>query len=75
MLSHYAKKIKEISRIKQDNFWQKWYDIELKRNKDKKGVIISDIETTLIVLQFPDDIIKNLIEKLNSNEFGEKTDL
>jgi hypothetical protein len=74
-------KIQQFSKIKQDNFWQKWYDIELKKNdKNKddpkaKQNIIYGICEKLIQLQLPKSLVKNLSNHINEKEFGKGTEL
>ena len=74
-------KIRDFAKIKQANFWQKWYDLELKKNEKMKNDIkfkqniIYDICRMLIILKFPKSTVKNLTDPININEFGKGTDL
>jgi hypothetical protein len=74
-------KIRDFAKIKQANFWQKWYDLELKKNEKMKNDIkfkqniIYDICRMLIILKFPKSTVKNLTDSININEFGKGTDL
>ena len=74
-------KIRDFAKIKQVNFWQKWYDLELKKNEKMKNDIkfkqniIYDICRMLITLKFPKSTVKNLTDSININEFGKGTDL
>ena len=57
-------KFQDLPKIRQGNFWQKWYDIELKKNeKNKDDVqfkqnVIYDICKTLIKLELPKSMVK-----------------
>ena len=81
LFEKYMPKIQQFSKIKQDNFWQKWYDIELKKNdKNKddpkiKQNIIYDICEKLIQLQLPKSLVKNLSNHINEKEFGKGSEL
>ena len=74
-------KIRDLPKIKQDNFWQKWYDLELKKNeKNKDNIkfkqsIIYDICKTLIKLELPKSMVKNLSDHINITEFGKGSEL
>ena len=63
----------------QDNFWQKWYDIELKdiENPDDaaKQKIIYNICDTLIKLLVSKTIVKNITNRLAEKVFGKDTPL
>ena len=66
-------------KIMQDNFWQKWYDIELKdiENPDDaaKQKIIYNICDTLIKLLVSKTIVKNITNRLAEKVFGKDTPL
>ena len=74
-------KIRDLPKIKQDNFWKKWYDLELKKNEKNKDDIkykqsvIYDICQTLIQLELPKSMVKNLSDHININEFGKGNEL
>ena len=66
-------------KITQDNFWQKWYDIDLKgkENPDdatKQGIIYK-ICDTLIQLLVSKTIVKNITNRLAQKVFGKDTPL
>ena len=69
-------KFQDLPKIRQGNFWQKWYDIELKKNeKNKDDVqfkqnVIYDICKTLIKLELPKSMVKNFTDGINIKEFG-----
>ena len=74
-------KIRDFAKIKQDNFWQKWYDLELIKNeKDKNDIsfkqnIIFDICKTLIKFKLPKSMVKSICGHIIINAFGKGTDL
>ena len=74
-------KIQSLPKITQANFWQKWYDMELKRNeKEKDNVkfkqdLIYKICNILIGLHLQKSMVKNFADSININEFGKGTDL
>ena len=81
MFDAYNSKLKGTPKFTQDNFWQKWYESELKKNeKGKDDVkfkqnIIYDICKTLIRLELPKSLVKKLTNNININEFGKGSDL
>ena len=74
-------KIQDLPKIRQANFWQKWYDIELKKNeKNKDDVqfkqsIIYEVCKTLIQLELPKSMVKNFTDNINIKEFGKGSEL
>jgi hypothetical protein len=74
-------KIQDFAKIKQDNFWQMWYDLELKKNEKLKDdtkhkqSIIYDICKTLIKLEMPKSMVKKFSDHININVFGKGSDL
>ena len=74
-------KLQSLPKLMQANFWQKWYDIELKKNeKEKDNVkfkqnLIYNICKILIRLQLPKSMVKNFADSININEFGKGSDL
>ena len=74
-------KFQDLPKIRQGNFWQKWYDIELKKNeKNKDDVqfkqnVIYDICKTLIKLELPKSMVKNFTDGINIKEFGKGSEL
>ena len=68
-----------IPKIKQENFWQIWFDIDLKKkteptNEDKQEIIY-DICKTLLELEMPKSIVKKLTDAVNIKTFGKGTEL
>ena len=74
-------KIRDLPKIKQDNFWKKWYDLEIARNEKNKDdikfkqSIIYEICQTLIQLELPKSMVKNLSDHININEFCKGSEL
>ena len=74
-------KLQSLPKLMQANFWQKWYDIELRKNeKEKDNVkfkqnLIYNICKILIRLQLPKSMVKNFADSININEFGKGSDL
>ena len=74
-------KIKDFSKIQQKNFWEKWYEIELKKNEKSKDdvkfkqSIIYEICQTLIKLQLPKSMVRNLSDNINVKEFGKGSEI
>ena len=74
-------KIQDLPKTRQANFWQKWYDIELKKNeKNKDDVqfkqsIIYEVCKILIQLELPKSMVKNFTDSINIKEFGKGSEL
>ena len=74
-------KFQDLPKIRQENFWQKWYDIELKKNEKNKDDIefkqniMYDICKTLIQLELPKSQVKNFTDSINIKEFGKGSEL
>ena len=74
-------KFQDLPKIRQVNFWQKWYDVELKKNENNKNDvqfkqnIIYDICKTLISLELPKSMVKNFTDTINIKEFGKGSEL
>ena len=74
-------KFQDLPKIRQVNFWQKWYDVELKKNENNKDdvqfkqKIIYDICKTLISLELPKSMVKNFTDSINIKEFGKGSEL
>ena len=74
-------KFQDLPKIRQVNFWQKWYDVELKKNENNKDDvqfkqnIIYDICKTLISLELPKSMVKNFTDSINIKEFGKGSEL
>jgi hypothetical protein len=74
-------KNQEFSKVKQYNFWQKWFDLELKKNEKNKDDIkfkqnlICEVCKIMIQFEFSKSTIKNYTDQINKNVFGDGTDL
>jgi hypothetical protein len=81
LFEKYIAKIQDLPKIKQDNFWEKWYELELKKNEklkddiEFKQSIIYDICNILLKLEMPKSYVKRITDTININEFGKGTDL
>ena len=77
----YITKIQDLPKVKQDNFWEKWYALELKKNEKQKDdiqfkqSIIYEICNMLLKLQLPKSTVKRISDNININEFGKGSDL
>ena len=72
-------KIKSIPKVRQENFWQSWYDVDLKKKNNPtdgdKQEIIYEICKTLIELEMPKSMIKKLTDSINIAIFGKGTEM
>ena len=74
-------KSQEFSKVKQYNFWQKWFDLDLKKNEKYKDDVkfkqnlICEICKIMIQFEFSKSTIKNYTDQINKNVFGDGTDL
>ena len=72
-------KIQDVPKIRQDNFWEIWYETEISKKKDPtdedKQEIIYDICKTLISLELPKSMVKKLTDNINIKLFGKGTEL
>jgi hypothetical protein len=74
-------KNQEFAKVKQYNFWQKWFDLELKKNEKYKDDIkfkqnlICEVCKIMIQFEFSKSTIKNYTDQINKNVFGDGTDL
>ena len=79
MFEKYKAKIQGIPKIKQDNFWQIWYETEISKKKEKKvedqQEIIYDICKTLIQLELPKSMVKKFTDNINIKLFGKGSEL
>ena len=78
MFEKYKAKIQGVPKIRQDNFWQIWYETEESKKKEPsvedKQEIIYDICKTLISLELPKSMIKKLTDNINIKLFGKGTE-
>ena len=76
----YKSRIQGYSKVYQANLWNKWYELEIKKEKEKengeelnnlkKEKIILDICNIMIELELPKSFIKNICFGLCEKEFG-----
>ena len=80
MFNLYINKIGDFPKLRQSNFWQKWYNLEIrnndknKNNKESKQNVIYDICQILISLEYPKSMIKNFTNQINEKEFGKDSE-
>ena len=74
----YKARIQGVSKINQDNFWNKWYELESKKeneiNNEKKEKIILEICDIMISLELTKSFVKNVTYKLAEKEFGKESE-
>ena len=79
MFEKNKQKIQGVPKITQDNFWQAWYDHEIKKKQEPKDEdkqeIIYDICKTLIELELPKSMVKKITDNLNIKTFGKETEM
>ena len=80
LFDKYKRKIQSNPKILQQNFWEIWYDIELRKKEDKdtdkvKQKNIYDICNAMIEMEIPKTIIKNIIEEITYKIFGKESEI
>jgi hypothetical protein len=74
----YKSRIQGISKINQANFWDKWYELEKKKESEiddsTKESIILEICDTMITLELTKSFVKNVTYKLTEKEFGKESE-
>ena len=79
MFEKYKQKIQGVPKITQDNFWEAWYDIEIKKKEEPKDEdkqeIIYIICKTLIELELPKSMVKKITDNINVKRFGKGTEI
>ena len=74
----YKTRIQGISKITQFNFWNKWYELEIKKNTElddsKKEKIILDICDIMISLELTKSFVKNVTHGFAGKEFGKESE-
>ena len=79
MFEKNKQKIQGVPKITQDNFWQAWYDHEIKKKEEPKDEdkqeIIYDICKTLIELELPKSMVKKITDNINIKIFGKDSEL
>ena len=73
------KKLRDYPKVYQKNFWNIWFDKEIKLKRDRgdstKQIIILNICSKMVELEMDKMIIKNIIDDLNNNAFGENSEM
>ena len=79
MFTKNKQKIQGVPKIMQDNFWETWYDTEVKKieqpKDEEKQEIIYEICKTLIELELPKSMVKKKTDNINIKTFGKGTDM
>ena len=79
MFAKNKQKIQQFPKIMQDNFWEKWYEIELKKIEEPKDEdkqdIICQICNTLIELELPKSMIKKKTDYINIKVFEKGSEM
>jgi hypothetical protein len=74
----YKSKIQGYSKVNQNNFWEKWYEIEIKKNDklndDKKKDYIFIICDYMIELELDKHFIKNVIQGIAEKQLGKESE-
>ena len=68
----YNSKIEGYSKLKQSNFWFRWYNIDIKKN-DNKDKVILNICDFMIELKLDKSFIKNTLQALGEKEYGKES--
>ena len=73
------KKLRDYPKVNQKNFWNIWFEKEMKLKRDRgdstKQIIILNICSKMVELEMDKMIIKNIIDDLNNNAFGENSEM
>ena len=74
----YKSRIQGYSKINQANFWNKWYELEIKKEAEitnlKKEKIILEICDIMISLELTKSFVKNVTHQLSEKEFGKESE-
>ena len=70
----YLMMIRSFPKIKQANFWEKWYEMEIKKEDSDKEIIIRNLCDIMIDLQLDQFFIAEVLEGLIKKEFGKKSE-
>ena len=78
MFDKYKLKFQDNPKLTQENFWQIWYNTEIKKKEnpttEEKQEIIYDICNILISLEGSKSMIKKITDKITIKEFGKGTE-
>ena len=70
----YINMIRSFPKIKQANFWEKWYEMEIKKEDSNKEKIIGNLCDIMIDLHLDNLFIAEVLKRLIKREFGKKTE-
>ena len=70
----YKSKLQGYSKLNQINFWEKWYNMEVKDNKLKKEDALFKICDIMLELELDKSFIKNTLNGLAEKEFGKESE-
>ena len=72
-------KIRDFPKVNQKNFWNIWFEKEIEIKKDRgdanKQIIILSICSKMVELEIPKIIIKDFVDDLIKNAFGENSEM
>ena len=72
-------KIRDFPKINQKNFWNIWFEKEIKIKKDHgdatKQIVILNICSKMVELEISKIIVKDILDDLNKNAFGESSEM
>ena len=73
------KNIHDYSKISQNNLWQKWYELELKKQEDQnnnavKEAIVMKVCSEIIDLELQKTTVKKIIDSINKTIYEEKSE-
>jgi hypothetical protein len=68
----YSSKIEGYSKLKQNNFWFRWYNIDIKKNENK-GQVMLNMCDFMIELKLDKSFIKNTLQALGEKEFEKES--
>ena len=76
---NYKSRIQGYAKTNQANFWNKWYEMEIKKeeteiNNLKKEKIILEICDIMISLELTKSFVKNVTHGLSEKEFGKESE-
>ena len=77
--NEYKAKLQGYAKITQNNFWDKWYHMELKEIANKKGVFkkqeqIYNLCDIMVELELEKSFIKNALLAIAEKEFGKESE-
>ena len=74
----YKSRIQGYSKVNQANFWNKWYELEIKKETEitnlKKEKTIMELCDIMISLELTKSFVKNVTHGLSEKEFGKESE-